>query len=104
MISVVSSSAEGRGFDPRPGLTKDIKFAASPLSMQHLAVRAKTGWPRVMVSSHGLVMSIENLFENVPKTVVVSTRQQLAKRIENVSANTHYPKRFQLTFSQMRIK
>ena len=45
MVSVLTLSAEGPGFDPWPGQTKDIKvvFDASPLSMQHLGVRAKTG-------------------------------------------------------------
>ena len=37
MVSVLASSAEGRGFDPRPGQTKDFKLvlAASLLSMQN---------------------------------------------------------------------
>ena len=38
MVSVLASSAGGRGFDPRPGQTKDIiklVFAASALSTQH---------------------------------------------------------------------
>ena len=51
MVSVLASSAKGRGFDPGPGQTKDIKIfiAACPLSTQHLRVRAKTGRPRVRI-------------------------------------------------------
>ena len=44
MVSVLASNAEGRGFDPCPGQTKDIEmvFAAFLLSMQHYGVRAKS--------------------------------------------------------------
>ena len=46
MVSVLASSAVGRGFEPQLGQTKDYKlvFVASPLSTQHLEERAKTGW------------------------------------------------------------
>ena len=46
MVSVLASSAVDRGFEPRMGQTKDYKIGivASPLSMQHLGERAKTGW------------------------------------------------------------
>ena len=45
MVSVLASSAVDRGFEPRMGQTKDYKIGivASPLSMQHLGERAKTG-------------------------------------------------------------
>ena len=49
MVSMLSSSGEGRGFKPWPGQPKTLKlvFAASPLSTKHLGDRAKTGRPRV---------------------------------------------------------
>jgi hypothetical protein len=49
MVSVLASSAVDRGFKPRSVKPKTIKlvFVASPLSMQHLGIRAKTGWLRI---------------------------------------------------------
>ena len=42
MVSVLASSAEGRGFDPRPGQTKDFKIGISCLSDNHAALRSKS--------------------------------------------------------------
>ena len=53
MVSMLASSDEGRGFDPRPGQTKDISIAASPLSTQHLRVRTKTRRLRVRIMCLG---------------------------------------------------
>ena len=43
MVSVLASSAEGRGFDPGRAIPKTSKwvFDVSPLSTQHLGVRGK---------------------------------------------------------------
>ena len=51
IISVLALSAEHQGFNPFQIKPKTLKlvFAASPLSAQHLGVRAKTGWPRVRI-------------------------------------------------------
>ena len=42
MVSVLASSAEGRGFDPRPGQTKDIKIGICCISAKHAAIRSKS--------------------------------------------------------------
>ena len=42
MFSVLVSSAEGRGFDPRPGQTKDIKIGICCFSAKHAAFRRKS--------------------------------------------------------------
>ena len=42
MVSVLASSAEGRGFDPRPGQTKDIKIGICCFSAKHAAFRSKS--------------------------------------------------------------
>ena len=41
MVSVLASSAEGRGFDPRPGQTKDIKIGICCFSAKQAAFRSK---------------------------------------------------------------
>ena len=41
MDSMLALSIVDHGFKPK---TKKMVFIASPLSMQHLGVRAKTGW------------------------------------------------------------
>ena len=51
MVSVLASSAEGRGFDSVKPNTLKLVFASSPLSLQHLGVRAKTDLPRVRIMS-----------------------------------------------------
>ena len=45
MVSVFGSSAVDRGFEPRPGLTKDyeIGIVACLLSTHHQGERLKTG-------------------------------------------------------------
>ena len=60
MVSVPAASAEGRVFAPRPGQTKDIKLVSvvSPLSMQHLGLRAKTGRPKFRIMCLGKVACI----------------------------------------------
>ena len=46
----------GRSWVRSPaGSTKDINFAASPLSTQHNVVRARTGRPRVRIMCLGKV-------------------------------------------------
>ena len=52
MVSVLSSTAEGRGIKPK---TLKLVFAASPLSTQHYGVRAKSGRPRVKIMCPGKV-------------------------------------------------
>ena len=49
MPKVLALKGEGRKFDPMPLRLKQLKlvFTASPLRMQHLEVRAKTGRSRV---------------------------------------------------------
>ena len=42
MVSVLASSAEGRGFDPRPRQTKDIKFGICCFSAKHAAFWSKS--------------------------------------------------------------
>ena len=42
LVSVLASSAEGRGFDPRPGQTKDIKIGICCFSAKHAAFRSKS--------------------------------------------------------------
>ena len=42
MVSVLASSAEGRGFDPQPGQTKDIKIGVCCFSSKHTAFRSKS--------------------------------------------------------------
>ena len=42
MVSVLSSSAEGRGFDPWPGHTKDIKIGICCFSAKHESLRSKS--------------------------------------------------------------
>ena len=49
MVSVLASSVVDRGFEPGRVKPKNVKLVcvASPLSMQHLGERAKTGWPGI---------------------------------------------------------
>ena len=42
MVSVLASSAEGRGIDPRPGQTKDFKIGICYFSAKHAALRRKS--------------------------------------------------------------
>ena len=42
MVSVLASSVEGRGFDPRPGQTEDIKIGIGCFSAKHTAFRSKS--------------------------------------------------------------
>ena len=51
MVSVLVSSAIDRGFEPRPGQTKDytLVFVASPISTQHYGERAKIGWLGIII-------------------------------------------------------
>ena len=51
MVSMLTSSAIDRGFEPRQGQTKDYKlvFLASLLSKQHQGENAKTGWLRIRI-------------------------------------------------------
>ena len=42
MVSVLASSAEGRGFDPWPGQTKGIKISICCFSAKHAAFRSKS--------------------------------------------------------------
>ena len=42
MVSVLASSVEGRGFDPRPGQTKDIKIGICCVAVKHAAFRSKS--------------------------------------------------------------
>ena len=42
MVSMLASSAEGHGFHPRPGQTKDIKIGICCFSAKHTAFRSKT--------------------------------------------------------------
>ena len=57
MVSVLASSAGGRGFDPRPGQTKDIKIGICCFSARHAALRSKSkDWlPRVRIMCLGKV-------------------------------------------------
>ena len=41
MVRVLAPSAEGRGFDPRPGQTKDFKIGICCFSTMHAALRSK---------------------------------------------------------------
>ena len=57
-FSVRAWIAEGRarGFNLRPGQTKEIKISiGSLLSTQNLGVREKTGWPAVKIMCLGKV-------------------------------------------------
>ena len=50
LICMLSSGVEGRRFDSRPGLTKDIKIDMFSSAKQgHLGKRAKTLRPRVRI-------------------------------------------------------
>ena len=42
MVSVLASSAEGLGFDPWPGQTKDIKICIGCFSAKYAALRSKS--------------------------------------------------------------
>ena len=42
MVSVLASSAVERGFDPRPGQTKDFKISICCFSAKHAALRSKS--------------------------------------------------------------
>ena len=42
MVSVLTSSAEGHGFDPRSGQTKDIKIGICCFSAKHAPFRCKS--------------------------------------------------------------
>ena len=42
MVSVLAPSAKGRGIDPRPGQTKDIKIGIWCFSAKHVAFRSKS--------------------------------------------------------------
>ena len=57
------------GFEPGSGQIKTIKlvFAASPLSMQHYGVRAKTGWLkiRIMYQSGATCLSTDCYFSEL---------------------------------------
>ena len=58
MVSVLASSAAGRGFDPRPGQTKDIIIGICHFSAKHAASRSKskdTGRSRVKLMCFGKV-------------------------------------------------
>ena len=55
MARVLASSAEGRGFDRVKPNTLKLVLAASPLSTQHLGVRAKTDRPKVRIKCLGKV-------------------------------------------------
>ena len=57
MVSVLASSAGGRGFDPRPVQTKDIKIGICCFSARHAALRSKsTDWlSRVRIMCLGKV-------------------------------------------------
>ena len=57
MVSIPTSSTEGPGSDSRPGQPKTLKlvFAASLLSKQHLGVKSKTGWPRVIILTYNFM-------------------------------------------------
>ena len=47
MVSVLASSAEARGFEPRSDQTKDFKIGMCCFSAKHAAYKAKrtkTGW------------------------------------------------------------
>jgi hypothetical protein len=68
MVSVLTSSAVDRGFEPRSGQTKDYKIGicSSPLSTQHYGERAKIGWlgirimcPNVKVIDSSFVEQVE---------------------------------------------
>ena len=42
MVGVFASSAEGRGFDPRPGQTKDFNIGIYCFSAKHAALSSKS--------------------------------------------------------------
>ena len=42
MVSMLALSVEGRGFDPRPGQTKDIKIGICCFSAKHAAFSSKS--------------------------------------------------------------
>jgi hypothetical protein len=42
MVSVLASSAVGRGFEPRSGLTKDCEIGMCCFSANHVALRSKS--------------------------------------------------------------
>ena len=42
MVSVLASSVEGRGNDPRPGQTKDIKIGICCFSAKHASFTSKS--------------------------------------------------------------
>jgi hypothetical protein len=63
MVSVLTSSAVDRGFEPRSGQTNSTKleFVASPLSTQHKG-GAKTGWLgiRIMCPSGAICLPADS--------------------------------------------
>ena len=42
MVSVLASSAVDRGFEPRSGLTNDLKIGICSFSVKHAALRRKS--------------------------------------------------------------
>jgi hypothetical protein len=48
MVSLLASNAVDRGFEPRPGQTKDYKIGMYCLSAKHTEI-AKTGWLEIMI-------------------------------------------------------
>jgi uroporphyrinogen-III synthase len=69
MVNMVASSAVDCEFEPRLNQTKDYKmvFVASPLSMQHLVERAKTGWLgiKIMCRSGATCLSADRCFSEL---------------------------------------
>jgi hypothetical protein len=55
MVSVLASSAVGRGFEPRTGQTKDYKIGICYFSAKHTALRRK--------SKDRLARNQKNVFE-----------------------------------------
>jgi hypothetical protein len=69
MVSVLTSSAVDRGFEPRLGLTKHYKIGICCFSDKHTALRkrAKTGWLgiRIMCPSGATCLPADCCFSEV---------------------------------------
>jgi hypothetical protein len=64
MVSVLTSSAIDRGFEPRSGHTKDYKISICCFSVKQ---RVKTGWQRIRIMCHIILTnrSLSNLYLHI---------------------------------------
>ena len=67
MVTVFSSGAVDRGFEPRLGQAKDYKSGICCFSTKHAALRAKTAWLgiRIMCPSEATCLSADCFFSEL---------------------------------------